>query len=159
MAKIFASAALWLFMLNLAVALGAGLYEHRIVAPQWFSGPDGTWNATAAKEADVGLRFWAFVTTGPLTLLMIANFVAAFAAGPGPLRFAWLAAAFLVLADRVLTFGYFIPTMIRLMSGEIPLAAATESARTWLKVNHARHALNLLALVFAIRAYGLLQKT
>lgn len=153
----FASAALWLFILNLAVALGAGLYEHRIAAPQWFSGPGGSWNAAAANEANVGLRFWAFVTTGPLTLLMIANFIAACLAGPGPLRAAWFAAAGLVLLDRLLTFGYFIPTMVRLMSGEIPVAAATEKARTWMTFNLARHLLTLAALACAVRAHGLLQ--
>jgi hypothetical protein len=28
---------LWLFVMNLGIAYGAGLYEKRIVLPQWFS--------------------------------------------------------------------------------------------------------------------------
>jgi hypothetical protein len=63
---------LWLFVINLGIAFGAGLYEGRIVVPQWFS-PSGTsgyrWNAEAARRANVGLRFWVYVTTVPLTLI------------------------------------------------------------------------------------------
>jgi hypothetical protein len=28
---------LWLFVINLGIAFGAGLYEQRIILPQWFS--------------------------------------------------------------------------------------------------------------------------
>jgi len=28
---------LWLFVINLGIAFGGGLYEQRIVLPQWFS--------------------------------------------------------------------------------------------------------------------------
>ena len=60
---------LWLFVINFGIAFGAGLYEHRIVAPGWLnhdgSGPH--WNAEAARRDDTGLRFWAYVTTGPHT--------------------------------------------------------------------------------------------
>jgi hypothetical protein len=66
---------LWLFVINLGIAFGAGLYEHRIVVPNWLShGKDGAhWNAGTARHDNTGLRFWAFVTTGPLTLLTLAN--------------------------------------------------------------------------------------
>ena len=36
---------LWLFVINLGIAYGAGLYEKRIIRPQWFS-----------KSAESGLR-------------------------------------------------------------------------------------------------------
>jgi hypothetical protein len=36
---------LWLFVINLGIAYGAGLYEKRIILPQWFS-----------KSAESGLR-------------------------------------------------------------------------------------------------------
>jgi hypothetical protein len=45
---------LWLFVVNLGIAFGAGLYESRIVVPSWLSkGPGGTlrWNADAARDA------------------------------------------------------------------------------------------------------------
>ena len=33
---------LWVFVINLGVAFGAGVYEHQIIVPQWFvPGTDG----------------------------------------------------------------------------------------------------------------------
>ena len=61
---------LWLFVVNLGIALGAGVYEQRVVIPQWENTPPQTWPNT-------GLLFWVYVTTVPLTLLTLANLVAA----------------------------------------------------------------------------------
>ncbi|HEY8489741.1 MAG TPA: hypothetical protein VIO14_01995, partial [Dehalococcoidia bacterium] len=96
---------LWLFIINLGVALGAGLYEHRIVLPRWITTSEGSgrhWDAAAARQDDTGRRFWAFVTTGPLTLLTAANLAAAWRAR-GPARAWWLGAAGAALVDRALT--------------------------------------------------------
>ena len=93
---------LWLFVLNLGIAFGAGLYEARIVLPQWLSRDnegERHWDAWAARRANVGLRFWAGVTTVPLTLLTVASFVAAWAT-PADVRGWWLFAA--AAADPVL---------------------------------------------------------
>src|SRR5829696_7148930 len=102
---------LWLFILSLGIAFGAGLYEHRIVVPRWIgSSADSSaqWDAAAARQDDTGRRFWGAVTTGPLTLLTIANMVAAWQS-TGALRVWWLVAAIIALADRIVTFSYFIP--------------------------------------------------
>jgi hypothetical protein len=61
---------LWLFVINLGIALGAGIYESRVVIPLWENTPPQTWPNT-------GLLFWVYVTTVPLTLLTLANLVAA----------------------------------------------------------------------------------
>ena len=60
---------LWLFVINLGIALGAGIYEQRVVIPQWENIPPQEWPNT-------GLQFWVYVTTVPLTLLTLANLVA-----------------------------------------------------------------------------------
>ena len=151
---------LWLFVLNLGVALGAGLYEARVVLPQWTRSPSGTgvhWNAELARRTDPGLKFWAFVTTGPLTLLTLASLVSA-ARAPGPRGTWWLAAAVIVLLERVATFGYFIPTMVRLQRAETALEPAVRArVSRWLMLNHIRNAAYLaawVAAVVALRAQG-----
>jgi hypothetical protein len=147
---------LWLFIINLGIAFGAGLYEHRIVVPAWIRS-DATgahWNAEAARRDNTGLRFWAFVSTGPLTLLTIANLFAAWRSS-GAVRGWWLAAALLVLADRLLTFAYFIPTMIGLMgSGDSPASVAT--ALRWSSANYIRHALVAGGWLSSLKAFSLL---
>jgi len=147
-----ARAALWLWVIVLGVAFGAGLYEHRIVTPRWLvesSNGDATWRPDVASDDDTGLRFWAFVSTGPLTLLTLINGVLAWRTR-GPARQVWLVAAGFGAAERAMTFGYFIPTMVRLMDmPDSPTAVAI--ATTWLAANHVRHALACAAWVLALR--------
>jgi hypothetical protein len=95
MAESVATIVLWLFVINLGIAFGAGLYESRIVVPQWLSSSPKSgyrWNAEAARQANVGLRFWVYVTTVPLTLLTLASLVSVWWA-PDGVRSGWLAAA------------------------------------------------------------------
>ena len=76
-------ALLWLFVINLGIAFGAALYEHRIVLSRWISTSTDSrwhWNPDAARQDDTGRRFWAFVTTVPLTLLTLASLFAAWRA-------------------------------------------------------------------------------
>ncbi len=147
---------LWLFVINLGVAFGAGLYEHRIVVPGWISASPESgahWNPDAVRQDDTGRRFWAFVTTVPLTLLTLVNLYAAGRAS-GSLRIWWLAAALAALADRAFTFSYFIPTMVGLMGApDSPQSVAT--AVWWSQLNYLRHAIVLAAWLASLRAFSL----
>jgi hypothetical protein len=147
---------LWLFVINLGIAFGAGIYEGRIVVSQWVTvAPNAMphWNADAARRDDTGLPFWVFVTTIPLTLLAVTNLIAAWLAS-GPARVWWLGAALAALADRAFTFCYFIPRMVRLMnSGDSPESAS--AAMQWVRLNYVRHALVLIAWLGALKAFAL----
>lgn len=145
---------LWLFVIFLGIAFGAGLYESRVVVSQWTTAPDGTlrWNAEAVRADDTGRKFWAFVTTGPLTLLTLASLLLAWRS-EGELRRWWLAAAGTALVDRITTFSYFIPTMVRLMNAaDTPEARA--SAIQWANLDYVRHAIVLVAWLLALKAFS-----
>ena len=126
LAKIF----LWLLVINLGIAFGAGLYESRIVLPQWLgasAGGSNQWDAALARRHNTGLNFWVYVTTVPLTLLDLANLFAAWTAalrceagGLPPLRSC--------LPIGFLHFSYFIPTMLTLMTDN-SLSGAEATAR------------------------------
>lgn len=152
---------LWLFVVNLGAAFGAGVYESRIEVPQWLSFSQAScyrWNAVAARNADVGLRFWVYVTTVPLTLLTLASLVVAWWT-PDVVRRWWLGAATAALIDRVMTFGYFIPTMIRLTRGEPPgRSEAVAKALQWVRLGYLRHAAPLAAWLAALMAFYLMGK-
>ncbi len=147
---------LWLFVIFLGIAFGAGLYEHRIVVPRWISVSaelGAHWNAEAVRQDDTGRRFWAFVTTVPLTLLTLANLWAARRAR-GSLRMWWSIAAVAALADRAFTFGYFIPTMVELMdAADTPRSVA--AAARWSTLNYLRHAIVLTAWLAALKTFAL----
>jgi Domain of unknown function (DUF1772) len=153
---------LWLFVINLGIAFGAGLYESRNAVPQWLSlSPDSgyRWNAEAARNADVGLRFWVYVTTVPLTLLTLASLVAAWWT-PATVRSWWLGAAAAALVDRVMTFTYFIPTMSQLMQGTASgHSDAVAKALQWVRLGYVRHAATLVAWLAALRALSLMGRT
>jgi len=149
---------LWLFVINLGIALGAGLYERVIVVPQWLEcSPDASrvWNAEAAKEANTGLRFWVYVTTVPLTFLTLASLLVAWRWTKGALRRWWLGAALAELAARIMTFGYFIPTMITLMNGGLAQSEAVRMATQWAQLGSLRHVLGAIALLAALKAFSL----
>ena len=150
-----------LFVINLGIAFGAGLYESRIVVPQWlvyspFAGY--SWNADAARRADVGLKFWVFVTTLPLTLLTIASLIAVWWA-PLDARNWWLGAIAATLVDRAMTFAYFIPTMIKLMQTDaFGQAEAVKRARKWVRLGYVRQAATLAAWLMAMMAFRLMHQ-
>src|SRR5262245_58882126 len=101
---------LLLFVIYLGSAFGAGIYEAKIVIPQWTpAGADGMhWDARAARESDPEHNFWAFLTTVPLTLLTVASLAAAWSSA-SPRRELWMGAAVVVLIERAVTFAYFMP--------------------------------------------------
>ena len=138
---------LWLFVMNLGVAFGAGLYEGRVVVPGWAETSPQTWPNT-------GLMFWVYVTTVPLTLLTIANAVAAWR-DLTPRRHAWRAAVAIALLERVVTFGYFIPRMVSLMAESSAGPEVSAALGQWLWLNQGRHVLTLSAWVAALRALSL----
>src|SRR5450432_1610856 len=108
---------LWLFVVNLGVVFGAGIYEARISVPRWIGvshAPAPGWHPEEAQRDDTGRRFWAFTTTIPLTLVTLANLWAGWQSSGG-IRIWWLTAALAALADRVFTFSYFIPRMVGLL--------------------------------------------
>ena len=147
---------LWLFVINLGVALGAGLYESRIVIPDWIdpAAVPPVWNPDAARDDNTGVRFWVAVTTVPLTLLTLANLFAAWRAPVG-LRRWWLGTATTALIERGLTLGYFVPTMVRLMRVENS-PGAVSSAIQWARLNDVRHLLVLAAWLASLKTFSLL---
>jgi hypothetical protein len=159
MAPYVTEVVLWLFVIDLGIAFGAGLYEARIAVPLWlsFSPESGyRWNAAAARQANVGVRFWAYVSTGPLSLLTLASLAAAWWTHDAA-RCWWLGAAAASLVERVSTGAYFIPTMLKLMRNEdLPETQAAAKALQWARLDYLRLAVALGAWLAALRAFALL---
>ena len=158
MAQYIPDILLWLFVINHGIAFGAGLYEQRVILPQWFSRSSESGirvNSAAMRSTDTGRRFWAFVTTVPLTLLTLASLAVAWQSR-APRREWWLGAAAITLVERIVTFSYFIPTAIRLMRAEaLPLAKVEAMASLWMELNRVRTALALIGWLAALRALSL----
>lgn len=149
---------LWLFVIFGGIAVGAGLYEMRVNVPRWFTpagGSAASVNVEAITTDDAGRRFWAYVTTGPLTLLTVAGCVLAWNPATARERW-WLAGAAVMLAERIGTLGYFIPTLLKLVqSTPVPAKAADEAARRWVRLNRLRAMVAAAGWLAALRALSL----
>ncbi len=149
---------LWLFVIFSGLAIGAGLYEMRIVVPRWFSRRSGFGiqiNSEAMRADDSGRRFWAFVTTGPLTLLTIASCIAAWNPQTS-WEWWWLLAAGVTLVERMMTLGFFIPNGLKLMQVEnLPSGRAEALAGRWVRLNYVRAFLALSGWLLALKALSL----
>lgn len=145
-------AIIWLLVLFTGVAFGAGMYEARVEVPQWFSavGDMTVWQSEAAKAADPGLNFWAFVTTGPITLLTLLSAVLVWKT-KGNVRRWWLIVLAFLLVDRIMTFSYFIPTMVELMDGKLAQTEAVRVAQQWASLNVVRLVASGLSFVAATK--------
>ena len=147
---------LGLFVINLGIACGAGLYETLITLPIWFSGNAAKgWhiNTEIMIKMDVGRRFWGFVTTMPLTLLTIASLVLVFRL-QGQVHDWWLAATLIVFTERLVTFFYFIPTAIKMAkSHTFDEEKASKMAAQWKNMNRVRLTLNLAGWLAALGAF------
>jgi len=152
-------ALLLLFVVNLGTAFGAGLYEMRIVLPLWFhrsGNGDYEIDHRVMRQTDVGRKFWAMVTTLPLTLLTLINIFFAWQS-QDPAHDWWLAASFLSLAERMTTFAFFIPTAIRMEQSDIkPLSNVNTVVSRWIRLNFVRNLATLVALLLTLRAVSLL---
>jgi hypothetical protein len=148
---------LFLFIINLGTAFGAGIYEARIVLPLWFSKDEKGYrvNTKAMQEIETGRKFWGFVTTMPLTLLTIANLIAALQS-QGAIHDWWLAAAIITLIERTGTFAFFIPTAIKLQKADtLPPSGIHGLVSLWIRLNYLRNILTLVAWASAVRALSL----
>lgn len=163
MTRVVAKVLLWLFVINLGIAFGAGLYETTIVIPRWMSpggGEDGyLWNVQAARDDNTLLRFWVYATTVPLTVITFANLVGAWRARGSSSNW-WTVAALAALSERLLTFLYSIPTMMELTGEGVESGVEAEAmASQWLQFNYLRHALVLIAWVTALKAFALIHRS
>jgi Domain of unknown function (DUF1772) len=153
-----ATALLWLLVVTLGISVGAGLYEARIELPRWLTYTDSAgyaWHAEEARAANTGLRFWVYVTTGPLTLLTLASLIVVWRT-TGELRRWWLIALAVLLVERSMTFGFFIPTMFQLTNGSMPDAEAVATALRWQNLNVVRHVASGSAFLLMLKAFSVL---
>jgi len=138
---------LWLFVINLGIAFGAGVYEARIVLPKWENEPPKTWE-------DTGKQFWFYATSIPLTVLTLASipliWYSSGVVGPW-----WLFAVVLTLIERIATHTYFIPT-VRWMGKKKNESKIHVTLIRWKALNIVRLIVILSAWLAALKALSLL---
>jgi len=123
-----------LLLLSVALSLGGGLYEVLVIYPNWKYDVDPQTlrgRLESSGQMNAGSRFWPLVSPAQ-GLLSIANIILAWNY-TGAAHDYWLAAAITIFVNRLITFSYFIPVMIRkIMEPEQFEAGRLKSiVRTW----------------------------
>ncbi len=152
--------ALLLLILLIQFGMGGGLYESLVIYPRWKR--DVTPENLVQKLKDSGQaranrRFWPFIS--PLqALLAILNLVLAWRY-TGNAHTAWLIAALIIVVNRVITFSYFVPTMVRKFERPEGLDAAwlKKAVKLWTSLSPFRIVIEFLAWGTAVYALVLLR--
>lgn len=147
---------LWLFVLVLGTSFGAALYEARVVLPLWTHTVTGAfqWAADLSRRTDAGRRFWVFVTTGPLTALAVASVLLAGEEASGRREW-WMTAAAVILVERIATFAYFIPAILKLQRATPGDLTVNSSVSRWIALNYFRLTFLFIGWLASLRALTL----
>jgi hypothetical protein len=110
----FQQTILSLFLFFIGIGIGAGLYEARVVHPNWAPNPSPATLGSkliSSGQAGAARRFWPFVS--PVALLLALGNVYLAWHQTGQLRHLWLTSSLSIIVKSVATYAYFVPMMMR----------------------------------------------
>ena len=153
---------LWLLLFVTAIQFGAGVYERLIVIPQWSETPQpATLGASlqASGHTVSAHRFWPFVSP-VVFVLALANCVLAWR-HRGPARTWWLSGALSFTVISIVTYAYFVPTMLSLMhdAASYTEAELRTTVEKWVALSSGRSLLAIPAWAACARAQALNSST
>ncbi len=139
---------MWLLVMWMGFAIGAGIYETRVVLPLWAGSPPESlkrWHS-APFRIDPGLRFWVFCTPG-LALLSLVVLVSFLGVDSPAATYVKIGAG-LSVALAIWAFAWFVPRF-RAVTGpkfqEMDQQQAAGIAVAWRRMNSLRVVLFLAA--------------
>jgi Domain of unknown function (DUF1772) len=142
------------FLAVTGLALGAGLFELRVIIPQWAGKRTGKEIADAMEQsghAISGKKFWALV--GPLVLPLTAANLAAALRSSGARRRWWLGSSATMAGIAVATATYYVPTLHKLQEvGAIPDTEVEAVAKQRVRLDYVRVVVGVAAWFAGLRA-------
>ena len=144
-----------LLLFTLTLSMGGGLYEILVIYAGWKQDVHPlTLRAKLESSGQIlaAKRFWPLVSPAQ-ALLAIVNLVLAWNHSGGA-RAYWLAAAVAVFINRLITFSYFIPVMIRKIMQPEKLEPARLQAivKQWIALSPLRLIPELFAWIMLVVA-------
>lgn len=145
--------AIVLLLLTVTLGMGGGLYEVLVIYPGWKQDPDPhTLRAKLQSSGQIlaAKRFWPLVSPAQV-LLSIINLVLAWN-DTGGTHIYWLTAAIAVFLNRLATFSYFIPVMLRkIMQPETVEPSRLKAiVKRWIALSPLRLVVELFAWVMLL---------
>jgi hypothetical protein len=153
--------AISLFIFFVGLGIGGGLYETRVVYPNWKADPTPErlpQKLIESGQALAGRRFWPFVS--PVSALLAIWNAAIAWNQTGPVRTLWLTASIAIILKSIATYVYFVPTMIRRIGRAEGMDVATlqSTVRIWTTLSPLRILVELFAWIVGLRVLTILSR-
>lgn len=143
------------FIFSAGMGIGGGLYETRVVYPNWVyaaSAEELSKKLASSGQAGAGRRYWPLVSPASAVLAMLNVFAAWHHAGM--VRGLWLMSSIAIVLKSVGTYGYFVPTYVRRIgrAGSMDTRTLRRVVRTWTRLSPLRILVETFAWVTGIWA-------
>jgi hypothetical protein len=142
-------------MFSVGMGIGGGVYETRVVYPNWITEPtpDGLGEKLVTSgQAGAARRYWPLISPTSALLAVLNAFLAWHQIGW--VRTLWLTSSILILIKSAGTYGYFVPTYLhRIAKPEtVDRVALLRVVRTWTILSPLRVLIETLAWITGIWA-------
>jgi hypothetical protein len=143
------------FIFSVAMGIGGGVYETRVVYPNWAKEPTPNGlgeRLVSSGQAGAGRRYWPLVSPTSALLAILNAFFAWHQTGL--VRTLWLMSSVSIILKSVGTYGYFVPTFIRRIAKPetMDTTALRRVVRTWTSLSPWRVLVETFAWITGIWA-------
>jgi hypothetical protein len=143
------------FIFLVGVGIGGGLYETRVVYPNWIheATPGELANKLASSgQAGAAHRYWPLISPASAALAIVNVFLAWRQAGI--VRDLWLMSSIAIVVKSIGTYGYFVPTYVRRIAKPEAMDRLTlgRLVRTWTRLSPWRVLVETFAWITGICA-------
>jgi hypothetical protein len=138
------------FIFSVGLGIGGGLYETRVVYPNWAKDPTPdrlSEKLISSGQAGAARRYWPLVSPASALLAIVNMFLAWDQVGM--VRDLWLMSSIAIVLKSLGTYGYFVPTYIRRIAKPNTMDAVTlrRLVRTWTRLSPLRIVVELFAWI------------
>ncbi len=143
------------FVFSVGMGIGGGVYETRVVYPNWAKDPtpEGLGEKLVSSgQAGAGRRYWPLVSPTSALLAILNVFFAWHQTGL--VANLWLMSSVSIILKSVTTYTYFVPTYIRRISKPETMntTALRRIVRTWTALSPLRVLVEIFAWITGIVA-------
>lgn len=148
------------FIFSIGMGIGGGIYETRVVYPNWTKEP--TPNGLCEKlvssgQAGAVRRYWPLISPSSALLALVNAFFAWHQSGL--VRNLWLTSSLAIVFKSAGTYGYFVPTYIRRIAKPetMDVMALRSVVNTWTNLSPLRVLVETFAWIAGIWALMILK--
>jgi len=143
------------FIFSVGMGIGGGVYETRVVYPNWIKEPTPNGlgeRLVSSGQAGAARRYWPLISPTSALLALINSFFAWHQTGL--VRTLWLTSSVLIIFKSAGTYAYFVPTYIRRIAKPetMDIMSLRRVVRTWTNLSPLRVLVETFAWITGIWA-------